>query len=490
MANRRHRNGSPPATGSARLGDLKPDPKNARKHGQRNLTTIVSALREVGAARSIVIDEKNVVLAGNATLEAAAKAGIQRVQVVDTDGDTLVAVRRRGLSRKDKARLALFDNRAAELADGWDEDVLRELAASGVSLEGLWTDEELAALMGATGEPGLTDPDHVPAPRKTSIRRGDMIALGEHRLLCGDATKGDDLARLLGDDRLDFVITSPPYNVNIKYRSHHDRAERDEYLAFIGATVGAFMSRLERGRFVGWNIGVSPRTFPAHQVVTLEAHGLEFYRQIVWKKSGVAYPVFPSTLRTKRIRHYKPNYTHELVHVLQAPGEGRPAAVPCALCQGGGKMAIRELPAAEAHETVQLLVNGGEALLGDEAFPDRRYQNDVWEIHQSQATTGLKTVGERGSGLLHGGKSSHRVKEHPAPFPVEVPRALMSFLAGPGERVYDPFGGSGSTLIACQQLKRRARLMEIDPVYCQIVVDRWEAFTGQQATRRRGGARG
>ncbi|MBP8974408.1 MAG: DNA modification methylase [Anaerolineae bacterium] len=105
------------------IADLKPDSKNARKHNQRNLNMIVDALHEVGAARSIVIDENGVILAGNGVVEAAADAGIERVQVVDADGETIIAVRRTGLTDKQKTRLALLDNRTAELAD-WDAEAI------------------------------------------------------------------------------------------------------------------------------------------------------------------------------------------------------------------------------------------------------------------------------------------------------------------------------------------------------------------------------
>jgi ParB-like chromosome segregation protein Spo0J len=131
----------------AHLKDLKPDPANARRHTPRNVGLIVDALHEVGAARSIVIDEDGVILAGNATAEAAAEAGLTKVQVVDADGQTVVAVRRTGLTPVQKARLALYDNRAAELADGWKVDVLQALQADGVNLDGLWTDEETRALL-------------------------------------------------------------------------------------------------------------------------------------------------------------------------------------------------------------------------------------------------------------------------------------------------------------------------------------------------------
>lgn len=135
------------------LADLTPDPKNARRHTPRNVGQIETAIGEVGAARSIVIDEDGLVLAGNATVEAAAKQGIERVQVVDADGETIIAVRRSGLTARQKTRLALLDNRAAETAE-WDEGVLAELAETD-ALDGLWTDAELAAILGG----GLVDDD-------------------------------------------------------------------------------------------------------------------------------------------------------------------------------------------------------------------------------------------------------------------------------------------------------------------------------------------
>ena len=131
---------------SVGLAALVVDPRNARKHGERNLALIEASLREVGAARSIVVDEDGVILAGNATAEAAGMAGIERVLTVDADGATLVAVRRSGLSPEQKRRLALLDNRAAELAE-WDAEVLAALADE-VDLSGLWEKDELAELLG------------------------------------------------------------------------------------------------------------------------------------------------------------------------------------------------------------------------------------------------------------------------------------------------------------------------------------------------------
>jgi hypothetical protein len=128
------------------IGALQSDPANARRHNPRNVGLIEEALQEVGAARSIVIDEDGVVLAGNATIEAAGNVGIEKVRIVEASGDEIIAVRRRGLTPRQKTRLALFDNRAAELAD-WGAEVMAGFARADEDLLAtMWTASEIEAL--------------------------------------------------------------------------------------------------------------------------------------------------------------------------------------------------------------------------------------------------------------------------------------------------------------------------------------------------------
>jgi len=151
--------GRRPADTIMHIGDLTPDHANARKHNPRNIGMLVESLQEVGAARSIVIDEHGRVLAGNGTIDAAAQAGIERVVVVDADGETIVAVRRTGLSEAQKRRLALLDNRTAELAT-WDVDQLQ--AADPADLQGLFSPLEMSQLLKETTPPAAftaIDPD-------------------------------------------------------------------------------------------------------------------------------------------------------------------------------------------------------------------------------------------------------------------------------------------------------------------------------------------
>ena len=140
----------PMAMGS--LSDLKPDPENRRKHPDRNVAMVVAALQEVGASRSIVVDEDGTILAGNGVVEAAKQAGLNRVRIVEADGQEVIAVRRRGLTDAQKRALAIYDNRTSELAE-WNAEQLRLDAAAGLTLESFWTDPEQAILLGQPVDP-------------------------------------------------------------------------------------------------------------------------------------------------------------------------------------------------------------------------------------------------------------------------------------------------------------------------------------------------
>jgi hypothetical protein len=178
------------------LDDLTPDPRNARRRTTRSAALLAQSMEQFGAARSIVIDEVGQVIAGNGTVEAAAAAGITKVQVVDADGSTLVAVRRSGLSPAQKASLALADNRTAELAE-WDIAVLDELAESQPDVLADWfTSADLDALHDLTDNveqdqddnPGDDPADHDPtqtqplaiilSPQQMRLWRATKAALG------------------------------------------------------------------------------------------------------------------------------------------------------------------------------------------------------------------------------------------------------------------------------------------------------------------------
>jgi DNA modification methylase len=244
------------------LADLKPDPKNRRKHNPRNIGMIRDALGQVGAARSIVIDEDNVVLAGNGVIEAAADAGIERVQVVDADGETIIAVRRAGLTEEQKRKLALYDNRAAELAE-WDTAQLVADLEEGLDFEGVFREDELQAILEQAADDllkGNAEPPEAQVDRAEELRgkwqteRGQVweipsktVAGKCHRLMCGDSTSAEDVERLMAGEKAALLCTDPPYNVGITYGEQvDDRKALEEYEAFTRSWFGVWQAASER----------------------------------------------------------------------------------------------------------------------------------------------------------------------------------------------------------------------------------------------------
>ncbi len=399
---------------TAPIASLLPDPRNARRHTERNLGLIVDALREVGAARSIVVDETGVVLAGNATVEAAGKAGIDHVRIVEADGQELIAVRRSGLTPDQKRRLALLDNRTTELAE-WDTEVLASLAED-TDLSGLWEEDELAELLAATEAPValLGDPEDVPElPADPVTQSGDLWLLGTHRLLCGDATKREDLDRLLAGERATCLWTDPPYGVS-----------------YVGGTKDALtianddadgLEGLLRASFITVTAALTPGAsfYIAHPAGPLSLIFLQVVTELGWKLRQTLVWVKDRLV----LGHSDYHYIHEPVLYGVLPGGGRRG-------------------------------RGAAGWYGDDA------QTSVFEIARPSASP-----------------------DHPTSKPVALVTAMLGNSTKPKDLVLDPFGGSGSTLIACQQLGRACRMLELDPRYGDVVVKRWEHVTGQTAER-------
>jgi hypothetical protein len=282
----------------ASITSLTPDPRNARRHDTRNLALIEQALREVGAARSIVVDETGVVLAGNATVAAAGQAGLERVRIVEADGSELVAVRRSGLTQEQKRRLALLDNRTAELAD-WDTEVLASLADE-VDLADLWEPDELAELLGEEQPPVtlLGDPDAVPDPPAEPVTRpGDVWRLGSHRLLCGDATKPADVRRLMAGVRAPLMPTDPPYLVNYQGGNHPQSWHNspavkdkhwDDYQEGDGAAFFTAFLRVALADALTPNPALYQFHASSRQALVEQAwraNGLLLHQQLIWVKA-------------------------------------------------------------------------------------------------------------------------------------------------------------------------------------------------------------
>jgi DNA modification methylase len=376
------------------IKDLKSDHKNARKRTDRSAKLIAESLQRFGAARSIVIDEENRILAGNGTIEGAKAAGIKNVRVIETDGTEIIAVKRTGLSEDEKIGLALADNRTSDLSD-WDKDMLQQLSEEH-DITPWFEADDLAEILGIVEQlptEGLTDADDVPeVPAEPVTKPGDLWILGDHRLLCGDSTDVLAVERLMDGQKADMVFTDPPYNVAFNGRSgkfnviKNDDLSEDDFDQLIADTV-ATIKLLNPDAYYVW---CNWKFYATLQIK------LDFKGCIVWAKN---------------VFGMGNGYRHQ-------------------------------------HEF---------CLYNATIDPSIKNESDLWQV----------------------AKDSSYV--HPTQKPVELSRRALG--NHPTAKVIvDLFGGSGSTLIGCEQEHRKARLMELDPAYCDVIVQRWQAFTGTLAT--------
>lgn len=413
------------------LAALKPDPRNARTHSERNLSLISQSLHEVGAARSVVVDEDGVVLAGNATVHAAKEAGIERVRVIDADGSELVAVRRSNLTPEQKRRLALLDNRASELAE-WDTEVLASLSED-TDLSGLWEPDELAELLGLEGAPAqlLADPDAIPdVPAEPVTQPGDLWLLGPHRLLCGSCTDEVAVQRLMAGKRAHLLATDPPYLVDYTGGNHpqHWQEKEGRLVDAANKTWDTYHEGDEALYADFLRVALREAFVPSAPVYQWHADRRRRFVEDAWHANGLLWHQTVTWVKSR------PVLTRS--HFMWQ-------TEPCAYGW----------------------VEGNQPDVSRRPPPNTP---NAWLID---------SVGREDEG------SDQRV-EHPTQKPVELFARPIAYHTRPGDVLYEPFAGSGTALIAAEVTGRVCSAMELEPAYCDVIVARWEALTGQSARRQ------
>ena len=384
------------------ISDLKYDHKNARKRTDSSARLIQESLQRYGAARSIVIDEENRILAGNGTIEGAKALGLTKLKVIEAAGDEIIAVRRSGLSEDDKVGLAIADNRAAELSD-WDAEMLQQLSEEH-DLEPWFEAEDLDELLKEAEqlEPveGNTDPDDVPeAPAEPTTKPGDLWILGNHRLLCGDSTDVLAVERLMDGKKADMVFTDPPYGMSYQSNMRTKSAkfaviENDDKIITDWLPLATAFSTGFCFVWTTWKV--------LDQWLAVTKDFAPLTNMVVWDK-------------------------------------------------GGGGIGDLKKTYLTDHE-IALVFNRGAELTGKRI-------GSVWDIGKDRAAEYV----------------------HPTQKPVALAEQALDTTTKRGHIILDFFGGSGSTLIACERQHRHARLMELDPAYCDVIIKRWEDFTGNTA---------
>ncbi len=378
---------------------------------------VADSIKRFGFGAPLLARPNGELIAGHTRLKAALKLGLDRVPVRYLD-----------LDPADARLLALADNKLAEIAE-WDEtllaDILKEVDPGDAALAGFGA-KEVADLLEQLAPPEDAGfDDNVPElPAEPVTKPGDLWLLGPHRLLCGDAADPADAGRLVAGDQVRLMLTSPPYGVGLAYDTYEDSIANLRQL--LPEVARVWWDLAEPGSFFVVNFG--------DIVVGREAAGVD---EVCEYPTSIEYwPAFRDAgwlLHTRRI-WAKP---HARVAAPWTASSNR---------------------AATDFEHLWTWWKPGKAL------NERREPSylGIWDR-------------SRGEGVEIG------KDEHPAGFPLVLPTWMLRIYSNPGDVVVDMFGGTGTTLIAAERESRQARLMELSPAYCDVIVQRWEKLTGKKA---------
>lgn len=372
----------------SKISDLKFDDKNFNKHTQAGMGLLEKSLKEFGAGRSILIDKDNNIIAGNGIIEAAGQAGFEKVKIVETTGDEIVAVKRTDVSlNSDMGReMALADNATAAADLEWDKDTIGEFFEPedvekwNIDLD--WeSDEEVVE----------DEAPEVNESEPADSELGKVYKLGEHRLMCGDSTDAGSVAILMDGKKVDMVFTDPPYGIDI--------VSNNGTVGGGGVTKAGVYSKVIAD-------DTTDTAKAVYQVLKTVSD-----RMIIW---GGNY--FVDFL----------DFSDSWV-IWDKRGD-----------INSNNFADGEMAWCSFHTPV-------------------RIYKQIW------------------NGMIREGEHEQRV--HPTQKPVKMLGEILKDFTKPNDKILDVFGGSGSTLIACEQLGRKCYMMELDPKYCDVIRKRWWKFT-------------
>ena len=392
-----------------KVPDLLPYARNSRTHDERQVAEIAASIKEFGFTNPVLIDETDTIIAGHGRIKAANKIGMTEVPTI----------RLVGLMEAQKRALVIADNRIS-LNAGWDDSMLKvelaDLVSTNfdVSLLG-FADKELAALLAPPPVEGETDPDETPeTPSEPASELGDVWLLGRHRIVCGDSTDTEAVAKALNGVKPHLMVTDPPYGVE------YDAGWRGEAKNGDGTPLST-----GKGRAKG---------------------KVENDNRADWRE---AWALFPGDVAY--VWHGEKQLV-DIAHQLQESGfELRNLIV-----WGKSNLVVGRGNYHSQHETAWYVVRKGAT----GHWEGDRKQTTLWSIEKPKKS-----------------ETGHSTQK-----PVECMARPIRNNSSPGQAIYEPFSGSGTTIIACEQEGRACHAIELNPAYVDVAVTRWENFTGQTAT--------
>ena len=384
-----------------KVSELKNWEDNPRTISGEAYEELKESIGDLGNFEPLVIDTDGTVLAGNQRL---------KIHIENGDEEVEVSVPERKLTEEEIKKIGVISNRHSgewdmdKLANDF-EDILEELGANDLLLE-------IDDLLPEVGFEVKEDDYEEPEDLETAVVLGDVYQLGQHKLMCGDSTKIEDIEKLMNGEKADMVFTDPPYGM------------------FLDADFSGMVNDLDFAKDKGFKGGRK-------------------YKNVIGDNEDFN-PDFINTIFSvfgycEEIMLWGANYYSEL---LQNRNDGSWFVWDKRLDENADKMygsCFELLWSKSKHKQEIARVKWASVFGVEQEFDHKRY--------------------------------------HPTQKPIELSGWFITRYSNEGERVVDLFGGSGSTLIACEQTNRKCYMMEIDPYYCQVIIDRWEKFTNKKAVK-------
>lgn len=456
-----------------RLRDLTPDKKNSNKGTERGTGMLEQSLRTYGAGRSILIDAKGRIIAGNKTVQEAATIGMDKVQVVESDGTTIIAVQRTDLDleRDAKAReLALADNRIAEVNLDYDKAVLGELAQE-LDLDKFFLENELKDLL----EPDeAEEPEQAPniggaeeLQQKWHTERGQIWQVGDHRVMCGDSTSAEDVTALMDGKLAHMVHTDPPFGIDyaavVASRRNQKRGGWDQFksdelkgddfaLTLEKVFKNAFRHTVEEAAFCSRD----------EYLLAMRNAALMEAQYIVWVKDSFTFGWADYAWQTelcsyahkqgKKPAFYGSRQECNIWQVATRDADGRSTVsvgtgVRLSNGRGAEIFVVARTPKQKKIRLVRIAPNEELILTTDSQG------GDLWRVAHDTASS-----------------------LHPTMKPAELAVRAIRNSSTVGQLVFEPFGGAGSTMIGAHLTQRSCYAMEIEPKYVGVILERMTGF--------------
>lgn len=426
-------------TEEMQVAELIPYERNAKRHDDRQVANVMESIREFGFAQPIVADKNNVVIIGHCRLIAAKRLGLRTVPVL----------RMEELNEEQAQKLRLLDNKLNE--SEWDMELLAEdipeLDWSGFDID--WEIEQMG-----DEAVDIVETEVPEEPEEPQAKVGDLYQLGAHRLICGDSTDAEVLRQLMDGAVADLLLTDPPYNVNyeekekalLKARPNarvakgqkteikNDAMDGESFRAFLVAAFKAAQEVMKPGAaFYIWHAeseGLNFRT-------AAQAAGLTIRQCLVWVKQHFV------------LGRQDYQWIHE----------------PCLYGWTEGA----------AHYFIHDRTNSTVL----------EYPEDLKKLKKEELIKIIEQMHQEPTSIIKHDKPTKSAL-HPTMKPTELMADLIKNSSRPGENILDTFGGSGTTLMAAEQLGRHCFMSELNPVYIDVIIKRWEEYTGQKAVKLNG----